>query len=184
MRYFYIIIFLFITLLTLPSGKAEAATKIAGSSAVLSGKTTTTSVDNRVKILEEYLKKYNSPLVPHAKTFVAEADKNDLDWKLVAAISGVESTFGKRIPYNSYNAWGWGVYGDNVMRFASWDDAIATISKGLRTNYMDKWGASDVYEIGRIYAASPTWAQKVTHFTAQIEKFETEYNNSTLSISI
>ena len=32
---------------------------------------------------------------------------NGLDYRLVPAISGVESTFGKHIPDNSYNAYGW-----------------------------------------------------------------------------
>lgn len=184
MRYFIFIILLLLTVFSLSAEKVHASSKTAGSSAILSRSEAVNKDDNRVKILEGYLKKHNSPLAAHAKTFVAEADKHDLDWKFVAAISGVESTFGKRIPANSYNAWGWGVYGDKVMRFESWDHGIATISKGLRTNYMDKWGAEDVHEIGRIYAASPTWSQKVTYFTNQIEKFETEYNNASLPISI
>ena len=57
--------------------------------------------DTRVKVLTSYLKQYDSPLVPYAADFVETADKYNLDWRLVAAISGVESTFGKQIPYNS-----------------------------------------------------------------------------------
>ena len=80
--------------------------------------------DSRVKILAEYLKSQDSPLAANASDFVDYADKYNLDWKLVAAISGVESTFGKAIPKSSYNGWGWGVYGNNVIRFASWKDGI------------------------------------------------------------
>jgi len=184
MRYFYIILITVIAVLSLSVEKAYAATKIAGSSAVLHSASNATKEDNRATVLEAYLKKQNSPLAAYAKTFVAEADKNDIDWKLVASIAGLESSFGKRIPANSFNAWGWGVYGDKVMRFASWEDAITTISAGIRTNYMDKWGADDVYEIGKIYASSPTWAQRVTYFMSQVEKFEAQYNNKSLSISI
>src|ERR1035437_123786 len=48
--------------------------------------------DSRVKILTSFLKQYNSPLTPYASDFVQMADRYNLDWKLVAAISGVEST--------------------------------------------------------------------------------------------
>ena len=90
--------------------------------------------------------------------FIKTADEYNLDWKLVAAISGVESTFGKEIPNDSYNAWGWGVYGDNVIRFKSWTDGIETVSQGLRQRYMDQWGGKDIYQIGAMYASSPAWA--------------------------
>jgi len=63
-------------------------------------------VDKRVDTLRAFLHEYNSPLENDAVSFVREADANAIDWKLVAAIAGTESTFGKHIPYGSYNAWG------------------------------------------------------------------------------
>lgn len=161
-----------------------AAVKTARTSASFVTADTFTGEVNRVQILRAYLEQHNSPLAPYAYVFVNEADTHSLDWKLVAAIAGVESTFGKRIPYNSYNAWGWGVYGNKVLRFSSWHEAISTISHDLRVKYMDTWGAENVYEIGRIYAADPKWASKVIFFMNQIETFEKEYASSTLSISI
>lgn len=160
------------------------ASTISASSAAFNAEYKTVKQDNRVQVLKAYLTKRNSPLVESAATFVAQADKNKLDWKLVAAISGLESSFGKHIPYESYNGWGWGVYGDNVHNFSSWDDGITTISKGLREQYMNKWNATDVYSIGRIYAASPTWADRVTYFMRDIERFEENLTTTTLSISI
>ena len=53
----------------------------------------TVKQDNRAKILQSYLEQYNSPLADHAETFIKEADANHMDWKMVVAISGVESTF-------------------------------------------------------------------------------------------
>lgn len=140
--------------------------------------------DNRARILKKYLEQYNSPLAKHAEVFVKEADENDLDWRLLASIAGVESTFAQQLPENSYNAWGWGIYGDNIYYFKSYDDGIKTISKGLRENYINKWGAKDVYEIGRIYAASPTWADRVTYFMEEIEEFEKENPAESLSLSL
>lgn len=147
----------------------------AGSSAALLKPITQEVTDSRVRVLREFLEKFNSPLTPYAGTFVKIADKYNLDWKLVAAISGVESTFGKEIPYESFNGWGWGIYGDNMIRFSSWEQGIETVSEGLRTNYLNKWGARDVYEIGRIYAASPTWAQRVEYFMNLIDKSGNSY---------
>ncbi len=123
----------------------------------------------RAVILYNFLAKYNSPLKTYSRDFVEKADQYNLDYRLVAAISGVDSTFAQQLPYNSYNAWGWGIYGDNMIYFKSYPEAIGTISKSLRENYIDKWGAKDVYQIGRFYAASPTWAQRVTYFMTKIE---------------
>src|ERR1035437_9299144 len=85
--------------------KIYAQELLAGSSAALLKPTTLEATDSRVRILREFLEKYNSPLVSYASTFVENADKYNLDWKLVAAISGVESTFGREIPNNSFNGW-------------------------------------------------------------------------------
>ncbi len=143
-----------------------------------------TDGDYRVKTLKAFLEKYDSPLAPYARDFVSEADRYNLDWKLVAAISGTESTFGKAIPYNSYNGWGWGVYGDNVINFSSWNEGIHTISEGLREKYMDKWNAKNVYEIGRIYASSPVWADHVTFYMNRINEFALNDTKNTLSLSL
>jgi hypothetical protein len=156
----------------------------AGSSAALMKPNAEKATDSRVKILREYLEQYNSPLAVHAETFVKTADKYDLDWKFVAAISGLESTFGREIPYNSFNGWGWGIFGDNMIRFSSWDEGIETVSEGLRNKYMNKWGAQDVYAIGRFYASSPTWAQRVEHFMRDIEEFNDAKLATNLSISL
>lgn len=166
------------------STPAFASEKLSGASATLAMTLEVTNEDNRVQILREYLEKYNSPLADSAQTFIEQADKNDLDWKFVAAIAGVESTFAHQLPYNSYNAWGWGIYGNNTHSFASYDDGIVTISKSLRERYMDTWGAKDVHEIGSFYASSPTWSTKVIYFMRDIERFEQQKNSKNLSLTI
>jgi hypothetical protein len=156
----------------------------AGSSAALFNPSTKKAPDSRTTILKEYLKQYNSPLVQYAQTFVETADKYNLDWKLVVAISGVESTFGQQIPNDSFNGWGWGIYGDHMIRFSSWTQGIETVSEGLRNKYINTWGAQDVYSIGKLYAASPTWAQRVTYFMAKIDEFKDSKLSASLSISL
>lgn len=166
--------------------KIFAYDKVAASSAafVTVASESVKPIDNRAQILHDYLVRQNSPFANSADTFVAEADKYNLDWKLVAAISGLESGFGKQIPPYSYNGWGWGVYGDHVMYFNSWDDAITTISQGLRENYINKLGTDNVYSIGHIYAASPTWAVRVEHFMNDIDRYATQWTPTTLSVSL
>lgn len=128
--------------------------------------------DPRVRLLEAYLTSHSSPLIDSAGHFVAEADRLKLDWKLVAAISGVESTFGKHIPTGSFNAWGWAVFTGQSWgaSFSSWNDGITQVSEGLKYNYIDR-GAETVEQIGRIYAASPAWPWKVRFFLSEIEGF-------------
>lgn len=179
-----ILFFLLVPFLLFISQKAEASEKSAGRSAVLASNIPQATDDYRVRTLRTYLEKYDSPLAPYAGRFVADADKYNLDWRLVAAISGLESGFGKAIPYGSYNGWGWGIYGDNTLAFKSWDDGIDTVSEGLRTRYIDAWGAEDIYQIGSMYAASPTWAYRVQGFMNQIEAFRLRNPQTTLSISI
>ena len=141
--------------------------------------------DGRAKVLKAYLERYNSPLAPYAKTFITAADQYNLDWRLVAAISGVESTFGKAEPVDCYNGWGFGIYGTQTLCFPTYREAIFTISKSLRQQYMDKWGAADVYAIGHYYAASPTWASRVSYFMADMENYrQTLEYNQPLSISL
>lgn len=164
--------------------EAKAETKSAGSSATLAMINGSKAQDERVVALKKYLELYDSPLAPYAGTFVENADKYNLDWRLVASISGLESGFGKQIPYDSYNAWGWGIYGTHVLRFNSWDEAITTISKGLRENYLRDKVESDPYFIGPTYAASPTWAVRVAYFMQRIGNYKLDNEKEVLSISI
>lgn len=189
MRKFFLIVLLVVILLTQIQKPVYASEKTAGRSAVLATNIDDSAItkqnDRRVYVLYKFLEKWNSPMKDEAENFVKYADEYDIDWKFVAAIAGLESQFGKQIPYNSYNAWGWGIYGTNVIRFSSWEEGIKTVSHGLRTRYMDSWGATDVYEIGPYYASSPTWAVRVDWFMNQIENFEPDPKPAiALSLSI
>ncbi len=135
-------------------------------------------LDNRAKILQAYLAKYNSPLQYHAQDFIDAADTNNMDWRWVPAISGVESTFGKAIPTNSYNAWGWGASTpDKAIYFDSWNEAIFIISNGLKENYFDK-GLTNPYTVNKVYAASPSWGSKVDYFMKDLDQFSQSYKDS------
>lgn len=131
--------------------------------------------DYRSAILKEFLEGYNSPLAEYADVFVQTADKYQIDWRLVPAISGVESTFGKHIPMNSFNAYGW-CNGD--YSFKSWEESIEIVSSTLKKKYFNR-GLDDPYKIGPVYAPpSTTWAGKVDYF---MKKMDCLYTGSCVS---
>lgn len=171
MKYFISLIVFIGIALTARTAPVYAQEKEAGTAAVLVSSIAPAS-DSRVERLSAYLATHNSPLVSHAADFVKESDTYGIDWKLVAAIAGVESTFGKRIPTGSYNGWGWAVYTGRSYGtvFDSWEDGISTVSRGLREGYIDR-GATTIEQIGRMYAASPRWAANVRFFMKKIEDF-------------
>ena len=172
MKKFILSFAIFLGLLLWLASPASADFYVAGSSAEL--KTTpASSNDPRVETLRKYLLGHKSPLADYAQDFVAASDKYGLDWRLVPAISGVESTFGKRIPKGSYNAYGWA---NGNYKFKSWEDSIEIVSKTLRTKYIDK-GAPSINKIARRYAPpSSTWARNVKFFMYKIETFPVAFD--------
>jgi len=171
------IIGVFLILTGMPS-PTLAYEKEAGEAAKLATPAATqipTPQDIRVKKLQGYLEKWNSPMSGEAETFVREADKNGLDWRLLPAIAGVESGFGKHIPPGSYNAYGWAVFTGMSYgaAFKSWEDGITIVSQGLKDNYIDD-GLTTIESIGYRYAASPVWASRVRYFMNEISAFVPE----------
>lgn len=143
--------------------KPIQASQVAGSSALLKNEFIK---DSRITKLEHFLQAYNSPLVDYTEDFIQSADKYQIDWKLVPAITGVESSFGKRIPPGSYNAYGWA---NGTYYFQSWEDSINHVSQVLKEKYIDR-GLDTPYKMGPVYAPpSPTWAGKVTYFMEKID---------------
>jgi hypothetical protein len=159
-------IFVFIIILVLTSVRGVSAQNIAESSATISVTAVDNDFDYRAENLKKFLTKYNSPLVEYAEEFVAYADENNIDYRLVPAITGVESTFGKHIPIDSYNAYGWA---NGAYEFESWEDSIAHVSKTLKNKYIDK-GVVSINQIARVYAPpSNTWGKNVTFFVGKID---------------
>jgi hypothetical protein len=128
--------------------------------------------DGRAAKLRRYLRSLNSPLFDHADLLVEEADKNGYDYRLLVAISLQESLACRKIPENSYNCWGWGIYGDKITRFESYDDAIRTVSAGMKRNYLDK-GLVTTEQIMSKYNPSSdgSWSRAVRFFFHKIENF-------------
>lgn len=123
-------------------------------------------------ILIRYLRNKKSPLEEYAEKVILSAESNNIDWRLIPAIAGVESSFGKRIPHNSYNAYGWA---NGEYKFSSWEESIEIVSQTLNKKYVQK-GVVNINEIARIYAPpSTTWASKVKFFINQIDPIGLPY---------
>ncbi|MEX2053925.1 MAG: hypothetical protein WD940_02940, partial [Patescibacteria group bacterium] len=128
----------------------------------------------RPLILKRFLASYKSPLVPYADFILETSEKYGLDWRLLTAISGNESLFGRVTPPDCYNAWGWGIHSRGTLCFDNWEEGITAVAKGLKRNYIDQ-GLKTVDEIMLKYApvsvANGTgWNENIKWFMDRLER--------------
>lgn len=137
---------------------------------VPSYQTDITVTDGRTANLKIFFRKYNSALYDYADVIVANADKYQFDYRLLPAIAMQESNLCKYIPENSFNCWGWGIYGDLTTRFQSYPEAIETVSKGIKDHYIDN-GLVTASAIMAKYTPSSngSWANAVNIFLRALE---------------
>lgn len=128
------------------------------------------SEDAKVGLLKQYFMENDSPLEPHASFIVKTSEKYGLDYRLTTAIAQKESGLCRAIPEGSHNCWGWGIHSQGTLMFDSYEEAIETVSKGLKEYYLDL-GYVTVEEIMKKYAhpLSTTWADGVLHYMSEIQ---------------
>lgn len=174
MRKLFIIGFLNLIILTYSPVSIFASNRVSESSAnfkrpVPSPTISVNMPDIRIKKLESFLEKYNSPLSLYSNLIIETADEYHIPWTLLTAIAGVESGFCKIIPKNSYNCWGWN---NGKFYFQDYHDGILTVSKNLRQKYFDR-GLDTPEKMSFVYAPpSTSWAGKVHRLMEQIKNFE------------
>ena len=129
------------------------------------------SADARVEILRQFFSRYHSPLEPFAAEFVTQAEHYQLDFRLLPAIAMQETNLCLKSHPDSYNCWGFGVYGGKYTYFDSYPQAIDTISKAMALRYRDKYGVVKPEDIQKIYTPSNdgSWAYSVNHFIDALE---------------
>ncbi len=127
-------------------------------------------VDGRVANLKSFFRKHNSSLYDHADKIVEVSDKYQFDYRLLPAIAMQESNLCRVIPDDSYNCWGWGIYGTTVTKFDSYDDAIETVAKGIKKNYIDQ-GLVTASAIMKKYTppSQGSWQYGVNSFMKALE---------------
>ncbi|PIQ71455.1 hypothetical protein COV87_03305 [Candidatus Roizmanbacteria bacterium CG11_big_fil_rev_8_21_14_0_20_37_16] len=128
------------------------------------------TADIRIANLKYFFRKYDSVLYDQSDYIVKMADQYTLDYRLIPAIAMQESGLCKHIYEGSHNCWGWGIYGNKVTRFDSYEEAIETISRGIKKNYIDK-GLTTPEAIMRKYTppSDGSWAFGVNTFLKMIE---------------
>ncbi len=127
--------------------------------------------DARPEIIRAYLTKYNSPLLPHAQLIVDLSDQYDFDYRWLVAIAQQESNLCKRIPEDSHNCWGWGIYGDKVTRFDSFDEALRRIAPQFTRIFLKGDHTKDPMEVMKTYTppSDGSWANGVSIFFEHLE---------------
>ncbi|MBN2100425.1 hypothetical protein JW710_00820 [Candidatus Dojkabacteria bacterium] len=110
--------------------------------------------------VRNFYARWNSPMAANAYYIVEVSDLFGLDYRLLPAISIVESSGGIHC-FRSYNPFGWGQRG-----FNSFNEAIYTVGYGLRYGY----GTSNPYAIAPTYnpVTPDAWGAKVNALMNQI----------------
>lgn len=118
----------------------------------------------KVENIRRYLAGRNAPLANYAEEFVKAADHYEIDYRIVAAISVIESGGGKH-NFRPHNAWGWG-----RMSFNDWTEGIWTVSGGVSRYYAR--GMTTPQLMAPVYCPpnAVNWANNVTFVMNQIGK--------------
>lgn len=93
---------------------------------------TDSNFEQKVKNIERYMGARNAPLEHQAEYMVIMANKFGIDYRLVPAISIIESSGGEHL-YRRFNAWGWG--GAEGFAFENWEHSIYVVSRGMGGYY-------------------------------------------------
>ncbi|KKR31636.1 MAG: hypothetical protein UT63_C0064G0018 [Candidatus Gottesmanbacteria bacterium GW2011_GWC2_39_8] len=128
--------------------------------------------DARPILVKNFLDKYKSPLSPYSDHIVKVADKVGIDYAFIPAMSMQESGGCKIIPDNSYNCWGYGIYGDKIYRFSSFEEGIEKVSQKVK-EFMDQGLTNPDLLMSRWTPSSPgTWSYAVNKFMIELKRDE------------
>jgi len=125
--------------------------------------------DARLGLIEGYLTKYHSPLLPYSKLILELSDTYDFDYYWIVAIAQQESNLCKKIPLNSYNCWGYGIHKKGTLKFENYELALKSFAEYLKREYFNK-GYLTAEEIMKKYCPSSngSWAYGVNQFIEEI----------------
>jgi len=134
-------------------------------------------VNRLAPLIDQFLAKYDSPLTGLGNVFTRKAKKQGIDPRLLVAIAGAESSFGKNVAPGTHNPFGWGPH----IPFPSWNKAIGTVAKGLSDNYFGE-GLNTIGEISSKYAPvgasndpnnmNVNWTRNVQGFYNELKKMK------------
>lgn len=117
------------------------------------------------KQINAYLLSKSCPMTDMGKDQIANSILHKVDPRLVYAIAGAETTFGKKVCVDN-NAWNW-FHGGSCKDspFESWKKGAQTVTKFLRKSYLDQ-GLNTIKLIGAKYCAAgcENWEPLVMRF--------------------
>lgn len=127
--------------------------------------------DARCVLIENYLRKYNSPLLTYAQNLCETAEKYQLDYRLLVAIAQQESNLCKTSHPEWFNCWGWGIHSKGIKTYENFPQAIEDVAKGLKQNYCDKGYCEDPCVMMKKYTpnSNGSWCFGIKKFMAEIE---------------
>ncbi len=126
--------------------------------------------DARPVIIERYLAKYKSPLLPYAKEIFDLSEAYGFEYYWIVAIAQQESNLCKKIPEGSYNCWGYGIHKSGTLTFDNYSLALKSYAAYLKTQYFDK-GLNTPELMMKKYCPSSngSWAHGVRQFIDEME---------------
>jgi len=127
--------------------------------------------DARPVIIEKYLAKYKSPLLPYARQIFEISETYGFDYYWIVAIAQQESNLCKKIPEDSYNCWGYGIHKNGTLKFESYDLALKSFAEYLKREYFDK-GLNTPELMMKKYCphSDGSWARGVQQFIDELEE--------------
>lgn len=159
------------------SGNDQKQLSMARISGAVKGLSTAIQTgDARPVLIAEFLEKHDSPLKPYdewGEKLVAIADKYNLDFRLLPAMSMQESNLCKKIPEGTYNCLGLGIHAKGTWGFDSYEANFDKAAEILRKNYLDK-GYITPDEIQDKYTpgSNGSWEFAVNSFMEKLETAE------------
>ena len=155
-----------------PVASADNADTLAADNTTVQGvQTVVESEDSRPVIIAKFLERNNSPMKPYdyyGRRLVEIADVYNLDFRLLPAIAMLESNLCKNTHSDApHNCLGFGIHSEGTLDFESYEAGFERAAKELRTYYVND-GLITTEMVGERYASSPTWAERVDQFMAEL----------------
>ena len=121
-------------------------------------------------LIDAYYERNGMPLKGKGMKMVLEAEKNNIDWRLLPAITVIETTGGQNLckslgEENNKNPFGWG---SCEKGFKSFDEAIETVARNLGGNnpktekYYKNKSIKQILEAYNPPSIVPDYTKKVT----------------------
>lgn len=158
--------------------KKTAETRLLSPLAAYATESATPKLDTRISSTESFLGKYNSTLASSSALIIKYSDEYNIDYKIIPAIAGIESTFCKNYPEASHNCFGYmNIDGNGIWLFEDFESAIRKVAWAIGTRpQFQEWrdDRADFWKLARVYNGGDRkkWQATLEHFISEQEAGE------------